>query len=380
MTPPVERRPPLHSLTGLRFVAALLVFGFHITLFDSPVPPNDPVNPFSDTSLATTAEWVLAKAGYVGVSFFFVLSGFVLTWSSTPGERAGPFLRRRLLKIFPNHLVMFLLAMVLFAGATTPVHAWLPNLFLLHSFSPQADTYVSVNPPAWTLCSELLFYLLFPLLIRPIRRLAPRHLWWGVAVMIAAMVLVQVVNQFLIPATPVSPIVPVSNLQFWFGYIFPPTRLFEFVVGMLLARIVMAGMWPRIGRATACALMVVGYVVALNVPFFYGFTVATIVSVCAVIGAYAVADASGRRSVMAGPVARRLGEMSFGFYICQGVVVFYGRTLLGPEPFATPVAVLVVLALLGATLVAGALLYLGVERPIMRRWARPAARRSTVAV
>ncbi|MEU0092341.1 acyltransferase [Kribbella sp. NPDC006257] len=156
------KRPPLHSLTGLRFLAALLVFFFHLTLSNSPVPPNSPVNPFADERLASFLETLFSKAGYLGVSFFFVLSGFVITWSATPGEGALPFYRRRLLKIFPNHLVMFAAAMLLFAGATTRPGAWIPNIFLLHSMFPQGDVYVSVNPPSWTLCSELLFYLSFP--------------------------------------------------------------------------------------------------------------------------------------------------------------------------------------------------------------------------
>jgi hypothetical protein len=73
------------------------------------------------------------------------------------------------------------------------------------------------------------------------------------------------------------------------------------------------------------------------------------------------------------PVVRKamLGEISFGFYICQGVVIFYGRTLFGPDPLSTPAAVLVTIALFIATLLAGWGLYSLVERPMMRRWARP---------
>ncbi|MFC6087135.1 acyltransferase family protein [Sphaerisporangium aureirubrum] len=373
------RRAPLPSLTGLRFIAALLVFCFHVTLSNSPVPPNGAVNPFADPGLAGTLEWLFSKAGYMGVSFFFVLSGFVITWSAKPGERMRAFWRRRVLKIFPNHLVMFALATVLFAGAFTPVRAWLPNVFLLHSFFPQGDVYVSVNPPAWTLCSELLFYMLFPLLIKPIRRISENRLWLWAGIMLAGMVAVQLVTLYLIPATPKSPITPISVTQFWFGYIFPPPRLFEFVLGMILARAVMAGKWMRIGTLPAAALAVAGYVLALNVPFVFGFTVATIVPICAVLLAFASADVRGERTRMQGRTATWLGEISFGFYICQGVVVFYGRTLLPDQPFATPVAVAVVAVLFVATLLAGWGLYAGVERPLMRRWARSRPRTMPIA-
>ncbi|MBY8849413.1 acyltransferase [Saccharothrix longispora] len=378
MSTPNARRPPLPSLTGLRFLAALLVFFFHMTLFDSPIPPNDPVNPFADQGLAEGLEWFFSKAGYLGVSFFFVLSGFVLTWSSVDGEPMRSFWRRRVLKIFPNHVVVFLAAMALFAGTTTPVSDWLANLFLLHSFSPDPTVYVNVNPPAWTLCSELLFYLLFPLIIRPVRRIADNRLWFWAAVMVAGMVAVQVVNLTLIPDTPKSPITPVSTTQFWFGYIFPLPRLFEFVLGMILARAVIRNRVPRIGLLPAALSVPVGYAAALALPFAFGFVVATIIPVALVILAWATADVENRPTVLRGRTAVWLGEISFGFYLCQGVVIFYGRTLLPTGPFDTPTAVAVTAALFIATLLAGWFLFTCVERPVMRRWARP--RRTPVRV
>jgi peptidoglycan/LPS O-acetylase OafA/YrhL len=373
---PSEKRPArLPSLTGLRFFAALLVFCFHITLTNSPIPPNKAINPFADPGVADTTAWLFSKAGYVGVSFFFVLSGFVLTWSSRPGERVRSFWRRRVLKIFPNHLVMWVAAMLLFAAAITPWRSWLPNVFLIHSFFPQDVTYVGVNPPSWTLCSELLFYLAFPFLIGPMRRIPVRRLWWWMAAAVVAMVGVELITQFLIPDTPRSPITPVSTLQFWFGYIFPPSRIWEFLIGVLLARIIQAGVWPRVRITHALLLMVLGYAAALVVPFLYGFTVATILPIVALIGAVAATDLNGTPTWLARPFARWLGEISFGFYLCQGVTVFYIRRLLGHEAgFGTPLAIAVIAMFLAITLVGGWLLYSLVERPVMNRWSRPRRR------
>jgi peptidoglycan/LPS O-acetylase OafA/YrhL len=44
-------------------------------------------------------------ASATGVSFFFVLSGFVLTWSARPDDIATGFWRRRIARIYPVHLV-----------------------------------------------------------------------------------------------------------------------------------------------------------------------------------------------------------------------------------------------------------------------------------
>ncbi|MET3142541.1 UNVERIFIED_ORG: peptidoglycan/LPS O-acetylase OafA/YrhL [Arthrobacter sp. UYEF2] len=360
----------LPSLTGLRFFAALLVFFFHITLSNSPIPPNDPINPFADAELGSTLEWLVSKAGYVGVSFFFVLSGFLLAWASKPGEAKRQFWRRRMLKIFPNHLVMWVLSMVLFAAAINPPLGWISNLFLVNSFIPDGAVYVAVNPPSWTLNSELLFYMLFPLLMIPIRKIPGNRLWLWAWVMVAAMVAVQLVTTYLIPATPVSALTPVSVTQFWFGYIFPPARLFEFILGSILALIVLSGRWVPMKMWQALALCVTGYAVAMVVPFVYSFNVATIIPVAAIICTVASMDIAGRTGFLGSKFMVWLGNISFGFYLCQGVVIFYGRILLGDQLYPTPVALLVIAGFFIATLLGGWALYALVEKPVMDRWAR----------
>ncbi|MEU7731184.1 acyltransferase [Streptomyces sp. NPDC040724] len=380
-SPDAAKRAKLPSLTGLRFFAALSVFFFHSSLTDSPIPPNAPINPFADASIADGFSTAFGKAGYLGVSFFFVLSGFVLAWAAKPGERVTAFLRRRLLKIFPNHVVVFAAAMLLFAGsAVTGVADWLPNLFLIHTWWPQPTVNLSVNPPSWSLGSELLFYMLFPALIGPIRRLRGRTAPWGwSAAMIAGMVAIQLIATHFVPDTPKSTITPISGLQFWFGYLLPAGRLFEFVLGILLARIVLAGMWPRrVGFGVSAVLTVLGYAAALVAPFQYGFVVATIIPVAALIGATAQADVDGRATFLRSRPMVWLGEVSFGFYLVQGVTIFYLRSLLGEHTYSVPVALLVIAGFFAASLLGGWLLFRFVEMPAMRRFGRARPRTPSV--
>ncbi|WP_308345518.1 acyltransferase [Streptomyces sp. ISL-94] len=374
------KRAKLPSLTGLRFFAALLVFFFHSSLTDSPIPPNAPINPFADATIADGFSTAFSKAGYLGVSFFFVLSGFVLAWASKPGERVTAFLRRRLLKIFPNHVVVFAAAMILFAGAAvTSAADWLPNLLLIHTWFPQPTVNLSVNPPSWSLGSELLFYVLFPLLIIPIRKIRGNALWVWSALMVAGMVAIQLISTYLVPDTPKSTITPISGMQFWFGYLLPLGRVFEFALGILLARVVLAGLWPkRVGFGAALALTVLGYAAALAAPFQYGFVVATIIPVAALIGATASADVEGRATFLRSRPMVWLGEVSFGFYLVQGVTIFYLRSLLGTETYSVPVALLVIAGFFCASLLGGWLLFRFVEMPAMRRFGR--SRRRTQQV
>ncbi len=363
-------RSRLPSLTGLRFLAALLVFGLHMSLSSSPNPPYAAINPFADKDVADGYEWLFSKAGNLGVSFFFVLSGFVLTWSYKPNEPRTAFWRRRLIKIFPNHLVMWAVAMVAFAAPITRPLGWASNLFLVHSWFPQGDVFASVNSPSWTLCSELLFYLLFPAIIVGLRRIAPARLWWWAGGMVAGMVGVQLINLYLIPSTPKLPDTGVSLTQLWFGYFFPVPRMFEFVLGALLALIIVAGRWVPVKIWQALVLLAIGYGAALCLPYVWGFGVATVVGVAALIGAVATADINGSSRFLATRTMRWLGDVSFGFYLAQGVVVFYGRPRTGGHTYSTPVALLVIAAFLGATVLAGWALLTLVERPMMKRWAR----------
>ena len=141
--------------TSLRGLAALSVFWGHYTdVFARDVAG---VNLFVPHT-------------HLGVDLFFVLSGFVLYHAYADYFVTGPtlrrwglFLRQRLLRIYPLHLVTMLAAIVL-ARFTMPDH-WqeqvLLNLTLTQAWG-MADTFV-FNAPSWSISAEFAAYLLFPL-------------------------------------------------------------------------------------------------------------------------------------------------------------------------------------------------------------------------
>lgn len=102
-TLPVTARR-LDALTGLRFYAALLVFAFHISLSRFYIGNPDIVEPL---------QFILKNGGWFGVTFFFILSGFVLMWSARAGDTPGRFIWRRIAKIVPNHAVTFVIALAI---------------------------------------------------------------------------------------------------------------------------------------------------------------------------------------------------------------------------------------------------------------------------
>ncbi|HEX3720183.1 MAG TPA: acyltransferase [Verrucomicrobiae bacterium] len=146
-------------LTSLRFIAASLVFVEHV---------------FAIPGL----EWMHADRGWfgkIGVSIFFVLSGFVISWSyaSQPWNgnfwnNAGDFYWSRVARIYPLHWLMFLVCLPLaLRSLTAHVHlSGIPSLWTLTAdlwpgfyAGPQPDR------AAWTLSCEAFFYLTSPLLL-----------------------------------------------------------------------------------------------------------------------------------------------------------------------------------------------------------------------
>ncbi|MCI4061240.1 acyltransferase [Micromonospora sp. R77] len=379
MTATQDVRPSrLPSLTGLRFLAALLVFINHV----------QHLNVFADPAVQKGYVKAVENAGQMGVSFFFILSGFVLTWVARRDDTVGQFYRRRFFKIVPNHVVAYLASLALLLAAGVPLFApeAVANFFLVQSWMPSSDYIVySVNGVTWSLSVEVLFYVSFPLLILLVGRLSPRRLWsWFVGLAVLSVVVPLVVAQFL-PSGPKSPFAgPESWPVLWISYFFPPMRLFEFVAGMILAKIVMAGRFPRIGALPMALLTVAAYVVSIvALPPFSAYYVAAIylVPMGLLIAALAVADDEGRRTVTGTRPMVWLGEISYAFFLIHLFILFNTHAALGGQwagwggyqrkALSTPLAVLFVLAVLGLCVLLSWLLYALVERPMMRHFSRP---------
>ena len=123
-------------------------------------------------------EWF--AFGQLGVDFFFVLSGFIITQSLSGRPLAGQFVLNRLLRIFPPFWLVFfpvlLVAKLTEAYLHSPVTSSLQELFMAGLLLPQAQP--PVIGVAWTLHHELLFYALASLwLVLPrVATLLIRHL------------------------------------------------------------------------------------------------------------------------------------------------------------------------------------------------------------
>jgi peptidoglycan/LPS O-acetylase OafA/YrhL len=173
-----------------------------------------------------------------GVSFFFVLSGFILTYvySSQQPLARGRFLLARVARIWPAHVTCLLLCLLIFprsqiSGLSVPT--FLANLTLVHSWIPRFEYVFSYNPPSWSVSVEMAFYLSFPFLIRDWKRTGYLKLAASFVLLIGTMLLANA----LVKRYPANPRFDWSNGLMYFH---PLGRMFEFVLGMTTAML-----WKR---------------------------------------------------------------------------------------------------------------------------------------
>jgi peptidoglycan/LPS O-acetylase OafA/YrhL len=371
-----DRVPRLNSLTGLRWVAALMVFLFHLGYVGGA------------TGLGIHS--VVGRAGHAGLSFFFILSGFVLTWGARPGETARGFWRGRFVKIFPNHWVTFLVtALLLLAGGEVLFNGPnLSNLFLVQTWVPNLDFWISMNAPSWSLTCEVFFYALFPLLLWAINKVPTSRLWAAAGISLGAVLAAPLLIELIVPGTPKIPwenLGPVSLEQLWLTYWFPPVRALEFVLGIVLARIVMAGKFPRITWVPVAAAFVVFQVIAMNSPsYLFGLVALPALSVVLVIPYLAQKDIRGEFTPFRGRRMVWLGEASFAFYLFHKIVMSWGQGAVDGEAWGTtwslPFWIGFGVVTFAVTLGLAALLHTYVEKPLMRRFARPKSRPPVASV
>jgi peptidoglycan/LPS O-acetylase OafA/YrhL len=216
ISPYIQANPTLSALTSLRFIAAAMIVALHAQgHFGIPA------------GIASTYSLG------AGVTIFFVLSGFILTYVY-PNLRASGATRRflvaRVARIWPLHVASSLFVMWLFGWFQLDQQnaAWriVINLTMTQAWIPLAQI-GSINGPAWTISTEFGFYLLFPFLIADFAKT-----WWWKLLISAGLagVMVGITAAFSMPFGGNEGVNGAALV-----YMHPFGRLLEFVIGMCTA-------------------------------------------------------------------------------------------------------------------------------------------------
>ncbi|MBA9007755.1 acyltransferase family protein [Thermomonospora cellulosilytica] len=367
---PAESHLP--SLTGALIIVVTTMFLARVMF--TPIFESRLFQMIPDKGAVAVVFWQGASAA---TSYLFLFSGFALAWSVRPGEKARRFWWRRFLELYPTHLVTLVAAIVLFTFVPMfPVDYGVAvlNGALLHAWFPQLEIWTSFNSSSWVVSCEALFALCFPVLMALIGRIRPERLWAWTGGVVAVIYLVPLaataLPDHLAAPYPGHEFTQVPDSQFWFVTKFPPVRMLEFILGILLARIVRTGRRLPLGVGGATLLLVVSYAVAPLFPLTYPMVAVMAVPMGLVIAALAAADGTGRRSWLNSRVMVWLGGVSWAFYLWSLLVLNAGVALLDGG-FGVPAGIAVVALLLGITLLLSWLQCTLIQRPIMRRFAAP---------
>lgn len=210
------RQRKLPALTSLRFFAAAMIVALHAQgHFGIPA------------GIANTYSLG------AGVSIFFVLSGFILTYVYPilpTRHETRRFLLARIARIWPAHIASTLFVLWLFGwfqlGQEGTVIRVLANLTMTQAWIPLSQI-GSINTPSWTISTEFAFYLLFPFLIANFSR----TWWWKLLGAFAlAGLMIGVTSIFSLSY---GGVIGLNGEML--TYMHPLARLAEFVLGMCAA-------------------------------------------------------------------------------------------------------------------------------------------------
>lgn len=204
----------IKTINGWRAVFALMIVLFHV-------------------GAASFEEMTWA-----GVTFFLMASGFLLATKYPFEQLDAPSYRRfawnHATKLFPLHwltLALWMIVMAILGLLTLKPLTLALNATLLHSWSLIHAIYFSFNKFSWFLSTLLFCYLCYPLLARWFMPLRLRIK--GVILIVPAIILIIV-------------LAGTDDYSRTALYVFPPVRLVDFVIGMVLAGICMGTKKPKV--------------------------------------------------------------------------------------------------------------------------------------
>lgn len=220
----MHERNEIITIEAARGIASVLVVLFHANLL---------CNAAGLRPLDSFFAW-----GDSAVDFFFVLSGFIITWVHKTHwgkpNLAGSYLWRRFLRIYPTYWAATLMVAVplFFIPWVRAVYSSQGTEYIAQNILLAPTRAFLIIPPAWTLQHEVLFYVIFSALIfnRSVGLIV--LLAW-----IAGMVWVNIIS---------------GCRQFPYTFLFSPLNI-QFVIGVISALLL-----ARIGRLTGLILLVFG--------------------------------------------------------------------------------------------------------------------------
>lgn len=211
-----QKPSKIDNLTSLRFFAAFCIFLHHLSLLGFNVP-----KALGNVPLAA------------GVSFFYVLSGFVLSYAYAGKvcsfDQSTRFLAIRFFRLWPLHIVCAIFAIALYGIPNDLLRLYL-YLTMQHSWIPTFRSAFFLNSVSWSISVEFFFYIIFSILLTmgTSRRALLIVIWLGAFLTFMAAASVGVIR-----LPPQGSDFMTGHVTDWsFFQLFPPVRIVEFFAGI----------------------------------------------------------------------------------------------------------------------------------------------------
>jgi peptidoglycan/LPS O-acetylase OafA/YrhL len=269
------QRPEVPSLTGLRFCAAALVLWAH-TVTGFFMPAGLPVLGTAPTT------------GYLGMTLFFVLSGFVIHYNygasvgSLHARTVYSFAIARFARLYPLFFLCVVITIAIPRDPSPSLETLLAFLTMTHDWSPQVvgngflgDAFA---PGSWSISAEVFLYLIYIAMARPIYR----FLNSGQVILSTIGALIVLVSLFYVGKAAgwwyATLDFSYPNTDHWLFYRSPLCRISEFALGVLVAALYnarskspvtarehsLAAIAAGIGAVWAVALLLLGEIPAIK--------------------------------------------------------------------------------------------------------------------
>jgi len=346
LVPRGERLPHLHALTSLRYFAALHVLLLHTGIV-------------LELSMKDVPAWVanLIGNGYLGVPLFFLLSGFVMsyTYLSEQGVAkvrldAKRYWVARVARIYPVYLLSLAIAapffiqyklqwltgLMGFAKGTIKV---VLHLTLLQSWYPKIiNDWVG---PAWSLSVEAFFYAVFPLMVACIdfSKLDQRRLYQAIIGLFTISLTLSLAAMFAYQFNPGLDKSAIVGQR----CVIPLLRLPDFLVGMALGRLFLLRQWqsgsqakkPPLPISMGLAIALLGAMSLITEAADHNVVSSLMMPGFALLIYRLSCEAGLMNKALALPVLILLGEASYSLYILHMPLLGWLHLLAG-ETFKTP--------------------------------------------
>ncbi len=319
----------LNQLTFTRFLAAISIVIFHA---------GDSAFPFNQEMFSS----IFSQAN-TGVSYFFVLSGFVmiLAYGDKHEVNYKNYLTRRFARIYPVYLLATVLLLIFFAvirTAVNPTDLFL-NLTFLQSWVPGRA--LSFNTPAWSLSVEMFFYCLFPLFYNSLFRK------WPLKKTMLLIVLFYVLTQSLLIATR-------NDENYTWLTTFPLLRLSEFLIGNVAGLYFMKGKIKKGNYDLLILALIVLFVVLLKLELDIDYHTGLMACIFVPFLLFLSANTGKITTLFNKKLPVFLGEISYGIYILQSPVINWNQGVMNVLGIKNPsiifystLTILIILSALG---------------------------------